>query len=119
MEKITITLVNPQQGHQALNHAWTECAKPMLVAGHRMILSLKAEDRTDAQNRLQWPILQEFAKQLEWPVNGQFVKMTPDDWKDVLTAAFNQESVRLAMGLNGGVVMLGQRTSKFSKPKFS
>jgi hypothetical protein len=47
------------------------------------------------------------------------VLMTPDDWKDVLTAAFRGESVRLAMGLDGGVVMLGQRTSKFTKREFS
>jgi hypothetical protein len=46
------------------------------------------------------------------------VKMTPDEWKDVLTAAYRRESVRLAMGLDGGVVMLGQRTSKFSKAEF-
>jgi hypothetical protein len=47
------------------------------------------------------------------------VTMDADDWKDVLTAAFRGETVRLAMGLNGGVVMLGQRTSKFTKAEFS
>ena len=46
-------------------------------------------------------------------------KMDPDDWKDVLSAAFKGENVRLAMGLNGGIVLLGQRTSKFSKAEFS
>ena len=66
-----------------------------------------------------WPILTEFSKQLEWPVDGRMTKMEPDEWKDVLTAAFRGESVRLAMGLNGGVVLLGQRTSKFTKAQFS
>ena len=47
------------------------------------------------------------------------VKMDEDDWKDVLSAAFKGETVRLAMGLNGGVVLLGQRTSKFTKAQFS
>ena len=71
------------------------------------------------QNAAQWPILTAFSEQLEWPVNGKMVKMTPDEWKDVLTAGFQQETVRLAMGLSGGVVMLGQRTSKMGKKQFS
>ena len=45
--------------------------------------------------------------------------MTADEWKDVLTAGFRKEQARLAMGLDGGVVMLGQRTSKFVKSEFS
>ncbi len=71
------------------------------------------------QNAAQWPILQAFADQLQWPVNGQMVWMTPEEWKDVLTAAFRMETARVAMGLDGGVVMLGARTSKFSKREFS
>jgi hypothetical protein len=66
-----------------------------------------------------WPLLTAFSKQLKWPVNGSMVNMTPDEWKDVLTAAFYGETMRLAMGLNGGVVMLGRRTSKFNKKQFS
>lgn len=71
------------------------------------------------QNAAQWPILQAFSEQLDWPVNGRMVKMTDEEWKDVLTAAFRNETARLAMGLDGGVVMLGQRTSKFGKKEFS
>jgi hypothetical protein len=47
------------------------------------------------------------------------VKMTEEEWKDVLTAAFKNEEIRLAMGLNGGVVMLGKRTSTFRVKEFS
>lgn len=75
--------------------------------------------RTLDQNAAMWPILQAFADQLQWPVNGQMVWMTPDEWKDVLTAAFERENVRLAMGLDGGVVMLGLRTSQFGVKKMS
>lgn len=71
------------------------------------------------QNAAMWPILEAFSQQLEWPVNGRMVTMTPDEWKDVLTAAFRQERARLAMGLDGGVVMLGMRTSKMGKREFS
>ena len=38
---------------------------------------------------------------------------------DVLSAAFKQESQRIAMGLNGGMVILGMRTSKMGKRQFA
>lgn len=71
------------------------------------------------QNAAQWPILEAFAAQKRWPVNGELVYMTAEEWKDVLTAAFQREQIRLAQGLDGGVVMLGMRTSKFTKARFS
>ena len=118
-ERATWTLHNRQQAWQVIK----ECLFPMLAAvlqgGKVWVLSLVPETRTQAQNRLMWPLLECFARQMQWPINGQMVQMEPEDWKDVLTAAFRGETVRLAMGLNGGVVMLGQRTSKFSKADFS
>ena len=60
-----------------------------------------------------------FAQQLDWPINGQMTKITADDWKDILTCAFRNEQPRVAMGLSGGMVLLGQRTSKFGKREFS
>ena len=83
------------------------------------VVRVEAPKRNLDQNAAQWPILTAFAEQLQWPVNGAMTSMSPDEWKDVLTAAFRGEKVRLAMGLDGGVVMLGLRTSKFSKSKFS
>ena len=71
------------------------------------------------QNAAQWPVLQAFSEQLEWPINGRMEKLTPEEWKDILTAAFRQEQPRIAQGLNGGMVLLGQRTSKFSVKEFS
>ena len=82
-------------------------------------VEISEPNRTKDQNSHQWPILAEFARQKQWPVNGQLCWMTSDEWKDVLTAAFRNEHVRLAQGIDGGVVMLGQRTSKFSKKEFS
>lgn len=83
------------------------------------IVTVSEPSRNLDQNAAQWPILQAFADQLNWPVNGQMVKLDPDSWKDILTAAFRNEQARVAMGLNGGMVLLGQRTSKFSKREFS
>jgi NinB protein len=71
------------------------------------------------QNSAQWPILEAFSKQLKWPVNGQAMYIEPEEWKDILTAAFRRETVRIAMGLDGGMVMLGMKTSKMPKAQFS
>jgi len=103
-------------------------AHPWAIAGaHKAIddaetgskVTVGPPQRTLDQNAAMWPILEAFSKQLKWPVNGQMVRMEPEEWKDVLTAAFKQETSRLAMGLDGGVVMLGLRTSKMPKAQFS
>ena len=82
-------------------------------------VSVKEPTRSLDQNAALWPILEAFSQQLDWPVNGRMVKMAPEEWKDVLSAAFKGEQARLAMGLDGGVVMLGLRTSKMGKREFS
>jgi hypothetical protein len=83
------------------------------------VVRLTDPTRSLDQNALMWPLLECFSEQLQWPVNGVLVKLEPDDWKVILTAAFRQETVRVAQGLDGGMVMLGCRTSKFSKKQFS
>ena len=85
--------------------------------GH--VMTLAEPTRNLEQNAAQWPILQAFADNLVWPVNGRMESLTPDEWKDILTAAFRRESTRVAMGLDGGMVMLGARTSTMSKREFS
>lgn len=82
-------------------------------------MRLTPPTRSLEQNAAQWPILEAFSNQLEWPVNGAMCKLEPEEWKEILTAAFRQETARLAMGLNGGVIMLGARTSKMSTKEFS
>jgi len=83
------------------------------------VVTVQEPKRNLDQNAAMWPILQAFADQLQWPVNGAMVWMTPDEWKDLLSAAFRKESVRVAMGMDGGMVMLGSRTSKFSVREMS
>lgn len=88
-------------------------------AADGLVVTIKEQARNLDQNAAQWPVLEAFSKQLQWPVNGQMVSMAPEEWKTVLTAAFKQEKARIAMGLDGGVVMLGLRTSKMGKKEFS
>jgi 2-phospho-L-lactate guanylyltransferase (CobY/MobA/RfbA family) len=104
-------LVNPQVRRNAVD--------AVLHAPDDFMVAISEPNRSLDQNAAQWPILQAFSDQLHWPVNGDIVQLSPDEWKDILTAAFERESVRLAEGLEGGVVMLGSRTSHFGKRKFS
>ena len=118
-ERLSLRLLNRQQAWAVIKAQVFPFLAQVLQGGHTYLLTLRTETRSEAQNRLMWPILTAFSKQLLWPVNGRMEKMEPEEWKDVLTAAFRGEGVRLAMGLSGGVVMLGQRTSRFSKADFS
>jgi len=98
--------------------ARNRAAQALKEAPDGYAVTISEPTRNLDQNAAQWPILQAFADQLQWPINGRMEWMTPDDWKDVLTCAFKQETVRVAMGMDGGMVMIGQRTSKFSKAQF-
>ncbi|MCR4301927.1 MAG: recombination protein NinB [Sulfuricaulis sp.] len=109
--KRVLRLVNQGVRERAAEECWN--------APEGAVVRFGEAGRSLDQNAAQWPILQAFSEQLEWPVNGRMVKMTPDEWKDVLSAAFQNEQARLAMGLDGGVVMLGLRTSKMGKRQFS
>jgi hypothetical protein len=101
MEKVIFHLVHDTARQRAA--AAVQCAP----AGYTVIVQQRA--RNTDQNAAMWPILQAFSDQLKWPVNGAMCSLPPEEWKDL----------RIAQGLDGHVVMLGQRTSKFSKAQFS
>lgn len=65
------------------------------------------------QNAMLWPLLGKISRQVDWYGS----KLTDEEWKDILTAALKKEKV--VPGINGGFVVLGQRTSKMSKKDFS
>ena len=75
--------------------------------------------RNGEQNALLWVYLSAFAEQLQWPVNGTMTALSADDWKSILSAAYKRESQRIAQGIDGGMVMLGLRTSKMGKREFA
>ncbi|MDE3023153.1 MAG: recombination protein NinB [Pseudomonadota bacterium] len=84
----------------------------------KMQITIEGVKRTNGNNKHQWPILQAFSDQLLWPVNGAMVKITAEEWKTILTAAYRQESPRVAQGLDGGMVLLGHRTREFKKEEW-
>jgi hypothetical protein len=76
--------------------------------------------RTMEQNSAQWPILECWSKQRMWCINGKMQYISKEDYKDILSSAFEKENPRVANAYGSkGVVMLGKRTSKFNKQRFS
>lgn len=82
------------------------------------VVEIREPTRSLSQNAMLWPVLEAFARQKTWVVNGEATKLTPEDWKAVLTAAWKGET-RVAKGIHGGMVILGVRTSTLSKRQFS
>ena len=111
-ERVTLRLHEPQQAHKAFAYAWT-LAKGALMAGHRLVLEVKPEKRSDAQNRRMWAMLQDISTQVNW--HGQ--RLTKEEWKDIFTAALKRQKV--VPGLDGGFVVLGQRTSRMGKAEMA
>ena len=78
-------------------------------------LEISEPKRTDAQNRLLWPLLTALSTQLKW--HG--LTLSPEDWKDVMTAGLKREA-RMVPNMDGnGFVALGMRTSTMTKAEFS
>lgn len=78
------------------------------------VVVIKPPTRSDAQNNLLWPMLQDVSRQVNW--YGR--KLTPEDWKHVFTAGLRKLDV--VPNLDGtGFVALGLSTSAMSKAMFS
>lgn len=105
-------LYSPVQAHQLFAKAWAH-AKSLLMAGHRLELEVRPQKRSGEQNRLLWAALTDLSQQVVW--HGQ--KLTPEEWKDVMTAGLKRQKV--VPGIDGGFVVLGSSTSRMTKAEFS
>ena len=104
--------LNAQHARTVAEDLWVYL-KAMTVAGHKVSISAKPETRTTAQNRMLWACLSDLSAQVEWPVDGKACKLAAEDWKHVLSAGL-KKTQRVAQGIEGGFVMLGQKTSRMT-----
>lgn len=74
--------------------------------------------RSADQNALMWAMLTDLSKQLKWPVDGELQWLTKDDWKVIISAGLKRHQ-RIAKGIEGGFVMLGESTSRMKMKDFS
>ena len=97
------------KGTRALIRQWIDTAPD----GHRVEIAEPV--RSDSQNRIMWVYLTALSEQVKW--HGQ--TLSPEDWKDLLTAGLKRE-LRIVPNLDGnGFVSLGARTSTMTKAEFS
>lgn len=108
-ERLTMSLYNTQQGHQAIKTAWQHAKGWLGAGGQRLTLEIRPEKRSDAQNRRLWAMLADISAQVDWYGH----KLTTDEWKDVFSASLKRTKV--VPGLDGGFVVCGQSTSKMTK----
>jgi len=77
-------------------------------------VEFRAPRRSTDQNALMWSLLGQLSAQVEWC--GK--KRSPEDWKDLTTAALR--NAEFVPGINPGtVVPLGMRTSQMTGPEIS
>lgn len=109
------------QGIEEIHFAlkWTEGMLRDWLSTHAAALLTIAEPRrTLDQNAKMWPMLADVAKQVDWTVDGQLQKLEPEEWKHIFSAALRKYQ-RVATGIEGGFVILGQSTRRLSKSEFS
>lgn len=108
MSRAIYRCFDPTQAHKVLTMTVWPLVKSHTLAGRRMVVEVREETRSLAQNARLWAMLEDIARQVDW--YGQ--KLTKDEWKDVFSAAMKRTKV--VPGLDGGFVVCGQSTSKMT-----
>lgn len=98
--------------------AWKAAEHLPDIATWEIVLRPQRSKRTLEQNARLWAMLHDIAKQIPWAVNGVSQFITPEEWKDIFTAALKQE-LRVAAGIDGGMVLLGRRTRNMTVKEMS
>lgn len=80
----------------------------MEAAPDNCVVQFKEETRSLEQNALMWARLTQLSNELPW--DGE--TLTPNEWKDLLTACLRKQKV--VRGVEGGLVFLGARTSQMT-----
>lgn len=113
MSRAIYRCYEPAQAHKVLTMAVWPLVKSHTLAGRRMVVEVREETRSLAQNARLWAMLTDIAKQVDW--YGQ--KLTPEEFKHVFTAALSRQKV--VPGIDGGFVVLGKSTSSMTKSEMS
>lgn len=111
-DRITIPLYEPVQAWSTLREQVWPWVKSHLIAGHRLVLELRMDTRTKAQNRIMWSCLHDLSKQVTW--FGK--KMTDEGWKNWITGHLNGQELHPNMDGTGFIsVTRGTSTSGMTK----
>ena len=114
METIQLTLWNPQQAYQEIKRAW-EWSKAMLMAGHKLVMTIKTESKTREQEEKYHAMIGDISKQ----ASHQGSHWSQDDWKRLLLDKFARDTGRshgkVVINLDQtGIVEVGIQSRKFT-----
>jgi hypothetical protein len=88
--------------------------REVLAAPEGSAVTLGGLTRSLDQNAALWPTLTDISQQTDW--HG--IRLSPEEWKDLLSAGLKK--TRVVPNIEGnGFVILGQSTSKMGKREFS
>jgi hypothetical protein len=88
--------------------------REVLAAPEGFAVTLGDRTRSLDQNAALWPALTDISQQTDW--HG--IRLSPEEWKDLLSAGLKK--TRVVPNIEGnGFVILGQSTSKMGKREFS
>ena len=96
--------------HQLARRSAIEAVKEA-PEGYRV--EIRQQTRTLEQNARMWAMLADLSRQVVW--HGQ--RLTPENWKDMCTAALKRQQV--VPGIDGGFVVLGSSTKRMTKGEMS
>lgn len=113
MNELTFIL-RPDNARDRMAAAWNRACEYLQHDKQvRVTVAECKPTRTLEQNAKLWAMLTDIARQVKWFVDGEMKYLEPEDWKDILTAGLRKNQ-HIAQGIEGGFVMLGQRTSKMT-----
>lgn len=111
---MTTFLLKPENARDRFASAWAyACGILQHGQSVRVELSEAKPTRSIDQNSRMWALLSDVSHQVEWPVDGKLQRLSPEEWKDIFSAA-HTKGQRVAQGIEGGFVMLGARTSRMN-----
>lgn len=109
---MTTFILRPENARDRMASAWKfACQFLELGRSARVTVEEAKPTRSLEQNSRMWALLTDVSRQVQWPVDGRMQYLSPEDWKDIFTAALTRGQ-RVAQGIEGGFVMLGGRTSR-------
>lgn len=112
-KEVTRIIEQPDDLMPAMQWAWDMAGRGLAGGPVRLALGRPERKRSTQANRLLWALLRDLSEQVEW--HG--LMLTPEEWKDLATAALKKH--RIVPGMDGGFVMVGGHTSRMTTKEFS
>ena len=116
--RLVLRLYNAQQGHGAIQQAWAHAKGWLCAGGGRLVLEVRPETRSDAQNRLLHALFGDVAKQDLW----MGASRTPEQWKLLFVsghAIATKLGADMVPGLEGEFLNLRESTARMSKARMA